>query len=221
MLTKFISVSETRFQNTKTSLKNQQASIQVLKTQIGQLAKLISERPQGSLPSNTESNPREQLNTITTQGKEGIHEHCSNNNKEPIYEERRLQIKELDEWQTQKLRAHDRPKTRHDELNDSRNQLKVGDNVLLDATDPHIATPEPNGVIPLTVLSIFPYGTVEVIHPKFGILKACPTAVCPNIYINPSLFIISFPKNPTLAAATSSQALTPTPVASRQYSSDD
>ncbi|KAG8502938.1 hypothetical protein CXB51_000744 [Gossypium anomalum] len=59
MLTKFIAVPETRFQNIETTLKNQQASIQGLKTQIGQLSKLIFERPQGSLPSNTEPNPRE------------------------------------------------------------------------------------------------------------------------------------------------------------------
>ncbi|PPR86900.1 hypothetical protein GOBAR_AA33791 [Gossypium barbadense] len=39
---------------------------------IGQLAKLISERPQGKLPSNTESNPREQLNAITSQDEEGL-----------------------------------------------------------------------------------------------------------------------------------------------------
>ena len=72
MLTKFISVSETHFQNTETALKNQQASIQGLETQIGQLAKLISEWPQGSLPSNTESSPREQLNAISIQDEEGL-----------------------------------------------------------------------------------------------------------------------------------------------------
>ncbi|PPR93745.1 hypothetical protein GOBAR_AA26926 [Gossypium barbadense] len=72
MLTKFILLLETHFKNIETALKNQQASIQGLKTQIGQLAKLISKRPQGSLPSNTESNPREQLNAITIQDKEGL-----------------------------------------------------------------------------------------------------------------------------------------------------
>ncbi|KAG8500789.1 hypothetical protein CXB51_002801 [Gossypium anomalum] len=72
MLSKFISVSETRFQNTKTAFKNQQILIQWLETQIGQLSKLISERPQGSLPSNTEPNPREQLNPINVQDKEGF-----------------------------------------------------------------------------------------------------------------------------------------------------
>ncbi|PPS02665.1 hypothetical protein GOBAR_AA17997 [Gossypium barbadense] len=182
MLMKFISVLETHFQNTKTTLKNQQASIQGLKTQIGQLAKLISERPQGSLSSNIESNPREQLNAITVQDKEGlvepepepeprqgivvskgkgevdhneqklfikalsqmpnavkflkellankrkldvashetrsksIHEPCSSNNRGPLYEERRLQIEELDEWKTQKPRTHDKPKLRHTDL---------------------------------------------------------------------------------------------------------
>ncbi|XP_052489795.1 uncharacterized protein LOC128042488 [Gossypium raimondii] len=59
MLMKFISVSETRFQNTEAALKNQQASTQGLENQIGQLVKLISKRPQGSLPSNTETNPKE------------------------------------------------------------------------------------------------------------------------------------------------------------------
>ncbi|PPR95160.1 hypothetical protein GOBAR_AA25507 [Gossypium barbadense] len=199
----------------------------------------------GSLPSNTESNPREQLNAITIQDKEGlvepepesrqgivvskgkgdevhsgqkpvseltlhvgdeaitpqarnstntdhvvqpslqeirsksIHEPCSSYSKEPIYEERKLQIEELDEWQTQKLRAHDRPKPRHDELNVSPNQLTVGDKVLLDATDPPTAIFEPNGAIPLTVLNIFPYRTVEVIHPKFYTFKVNRTRLKP------------------------------------------
>ncbi|PPS13012.1 hypothetical protein GOBAR_AA07629 [Gossypium barbadense] len=72
MVSKFISVSETCFQNLETALKNQQASVQGLETQIGQLPKLISERPQGSLPTNTEPNPREHLNAISTQDKEGF-----------------------------------------------------------------------------------------------------------------------------------------------------
>lgn len=72
MLSKFISVSETHFQNTKAALKNQQASIQGLEAQIGQLSKLISERPQGSLLSNTEPNLREQLNAINIQNDEGV-----------------------------------------------------------------------------------------------------------------------------------------------------
>ncbi|PPS01161.1 hypothetical protein GOBAR_AA19502 [Gossypium barbadense] len=198
MFSKFISVSETCFQNTKTTLKNQQASIQGLETQIGQLAKLIFERLQCSLSSNTESNSREQLNAITNQDEEGlvtlepkprqeteiskgkgevghnklklemslkeVHEPFSSNSRGSIYEERRLQIEELDEWRKYKPRTHDKPKLRQDELNTFPNQLKVRDKVLLDTADPHIVTTKPNEEIPLTVLSIFPFGTVEVYH---------------------------------------------------------
>ncbi|KAG8496910.1 hypothetical protein CXB51_008094 [Gossypium anomalum] len=91
-----------------------------------------------------------------------IHEPCSSNNKGPIHEERRLQIEELDEWQTYK------PKTRHDELNFSQNQLKVGEKVLLDAADPRITTSELNGASSLMVLNIFPYGTVEAHRRALG-----------------------------------------------------
>ncbi|KAA3488422.1 Pol polyprotein [Gossypium australe] len=66
--------NKTRFQNTETTLRNQQASIQRIKNQLGQLAKLISERPQGSLPSNTETNPKEQLQAITAHDSEGLNE---------------------------------------------------------------------------------------------------------------------------------------------------
>ncbi|XP_040951532.1 uncharacterized protein [Gossypium hirsutum] len=72
MLEKFISVLETRFQNIETTLKNQQASIQWLENQIGQLAKLVLERLQGSLPSNTETNPREKLHVLTVLSVEGL-----------------------------------------------------------------------------------------------------------------------------------------------------
>ncbi|PPS18217.1 hypothetical protein GOBAR_AA02350 [Gossypium barbadense] len=200
MLSKFISVSETRFQNTETALKNQQASIQWLKTQIGQLSKLISERPQGSLPSNTEPNPREQLNAINIQDDEGVVEPEPESRQETVVskgqgeltlrmgdetitlqarnsgntleiEDRRLQIDELDEWQTYKLRTPNKPNLRQNELNTFPNQLKVGDRVLLDVADPHIVATTPNEEIPLMVLSIFPFGTVEVNHPKFGTFK--------------------------------------------------
>ncbi|PPS08781.1 hypothetical protein GOBAR_AA11858 [Gossypium barbadense] len=198
MLSKFISVSETRFQNTKTTLKNQQAWIQGLETQIGQLSKLIFERPQGSLPSNTEPNPREQLNAINIQDEEGfvepepeprqetvemslkeVHEPFSNNNRGPIQEDRRLQIEELDEWQTHKLRTPDKPNLQRNEVDTFPNQLKVGDRVLLDAADPHIIATTPNEEIPLMVLSIFPFGTVEVRHPKFGTFKVNNTRLKP------------------------------------------
>ncbi|PPR99699.1 hypothetical protein GOBAR_AA20967 [Gossypium barbadense] len=138
MLSKFTSVLETHFQNTETALKNQQASIQGLETQIGQLSKLISERPQGSLPSNTEPNPREHLNSISTQDKEGF-----------IAPEPELM----------------------QETVVSKGKSEVGDKVLLDVVDPHVVTTTPNEEIPLTILSIFPFSTVEVSHPKFGSFK--------------------------------------------------
>ncbi|PPS16527.1 hypothetical protein GOBAR_AA04055 [Gossypium barbadense] len=72
-----------------------------------------------------------------------------------------LQIEELDEWWTQKSRKPEKLKPNQDQFTDVPNHLKVGDKVLLDAADPRIAISEPNGVIPLTVLNIFPYGIVE------------------------------------------------------------
>ncbi|PPR84518.1 hypothetical protein GOBAR_AA36193 [Gossypium barbadense] len=95
------------------------------------------------------------------------HESFSSNSRRPVHEDRRLQIEELDEWWMHKPRMLDKPKLRQNELNTFPNQLKVGDKVLLDAADPHIVTITPNEEIPLTVLSIFPFGTVEVSHPKF------------------------------------------------------
>ncbi|PPS20411.1 hypothetical protein GOBAR_AA00141 [Gossypium barbadense] len=135
------------FQNIETTLKNQQASIQRLETQIGQLAKLISERLQGSLPSNTESNPREQLNAITIQDKEGLVEPEPEPGQGIVVSKSKGEV-------------------------DHSEQTLVGDKVLLDAADPRIATSKSNGKIPLMVLNIFPYGTVEVIHPKFNTFKS-------------------------------------------------
>ncbi|KAG8478758.1 hypothetical protein CXB51_028637 [Gossypium anomalum] len=63
MLSKFISVSETWFQNTETALKNQQALIQGLKTQISQLTRLIFEQPQCGLHSKTK--PKEHVKAVT------------------------------------------------------------------------------------------------------------------------------------------------------------
>ncbi|XP_073277634.1 uncharacterized protein [Primulina huaijiensis] len=57
MMSKFISSTETR-------LQNQDASIKGLENQIGQLAKMIASREPGTLPSNTETNPKEQVKAI-------------------------------------------------------------------------------------------------------------------------------------------------------------
>ncbi|XP_073307102.1 uncharacterized protein [Primulina huaijiensis] len=57
MMSKFISSTETR-------LQNQDASIKGLENYIGQLAKMIASREPGTLPSNTETNPKEQVKAI-------------------------------------------------------------------------------------------------------------------------------------------------------------
>ncbi|XP_073304117.1 uncharacterized protein [Primulina huaijiensis] len=57
MMSKFISATETR-------LQNHDASIKGLENQIGQLAKMISSREPGTFPSNTETNPKEQVKAI-------------------------------------------------------------------------------------------------------------------------------------------------------------
>ncbi|PPS09205.1 hypothetical protein GOBAR_AA11439 [Gossypium barbadense] len=101
----------------------------------------------------------------------GVHHPFSSNSRGPIHEDRRLQIEELDEWRTHKPRTRDKPKLCQNELNTFPHQLKVGDKVVLDPVDPHIVTVRPDEEIPLTVLSIFPFGTVEVNHPKFGTFK--------------------------------------------------
>ncbi|KAH9686774.1 hypothetical protein KPL70_014506 [Citrus sinensis] len=49
---------------TKTTFQNQAASIRNLEVQMGQIANLLSSKRQGSLPSNTETNPKEQVNAI-------------------------------------------------------------------------------------------------------------------------------------------------------------
>ncbi|PPS00325.1 hypothetical protein GOBAR_AA20339 [Gossypium barbadense] len=126
MLSKFISVSETHFQNIETE------------------------------PSQTK--------TIATAS------YYHKKNKD-VYEERRLRIEELDEWREHKPRTHDKPKLHQNNPDTFPNQLKVGDKVLLDIVDLHIVTTTPNEEIPLMVLSIFPFGTMEVSHPKFVTFK--------------------------------------------------
>ncbi|XP_061374281.1 uncharacterized protein LOC133316540 [Gastrolobium bilobum] len=62
-----MSQAQTSFvEETRTSLKNQEASIKNLEIHIGQLAKQMAERPPGTFPSNTIINPKEQCNAIIT-----------------------------------------------------------------------------------------------------------------------------------------------------------
>ncbi|KAA3467649.1 Integrase, catalytic core [Gossypium australe] len=81
MLTKFIANTENRFQETERALKDQQASVEKVTKSVReatkaleQLAKLMSEQPQGRLPSNTEINPREQIQAISAHDSKGVEE---------------------------------------------------------------------------------------------------------------------------------------------------
>ncbi|KAG9446838.1 hypothetical protein H6P81_012966 [Aristolochia fimbriata] len=57
--------TDSRFQAQEAALKNQEASIRNLEIQVGQLANVISGRYKGTLPSNSETNPKEQIKAIT------------------------------------------------------------------------------------------------------------------------------------------------------------
>ena len=54
-----------RFTQHEAELRNQKASLQAIENQVGQIAKLLSERPPHKLPSQTEQNPRAHANAIT------------------------------------------------------------------------------------------------------------------------------------------------------------
>ncbi|GJR13149.1 putative reverse transcriptase domain-containing protein [Tanacetum coccineum] len=52
--------------STYAAIRNQRASIKTLEIQIGQMSKVLQERGFGSLPSSTETNPRDQVKSIST-----------------------------------------------------------------------------------------------------------------------------------------------------------
>jgi uncharacterized protein (DUF342 family) len=54
-----------KFSLHEVDIKNQKAALQELETQVGKIAKILSERPQGSLPSNKEPNPKVNLSAVT------------------------------------------------------------------------------------------------------------------------------------------------------------
>ena len=57
---------EERFTNYEGEMRGQKASMQAIENQVGQMAKMMSERQQGGLPGNTEPNPRGHVNAIMT-----------------------------------------------------------------------------------------------------------------------------------------------------------
>ena len=56
--TTFMNELKANMQNQSTILNNQAAHLRKLEVQMGQMANLLTERQQGSLPSNSEINPR-------------------------------------------------------------------------------------------------------------------------------------------------------------------
>ncbi|GKD44400.1 zf-CCHC domain-containing protein [Tanacetum coccineum] len=52
--------------STDAAIRNQGASIKTVEIQIGQMSKVLQERGFGSLPSSTETNPRDQVKSIST-----------------------------------------------------------------------------------------------------------------------------------------------------------
>lgn len=69
--TQFMTRTTTFMEETQANFRNQGASIRNLEHQVGEISKLLTERAQGALPSNTERNPRETVKAITLRsGKE-------------------------------------------------------------------------------------------------------------------------------------------------------
>ncbi|KAL5574205.1 hypothetical protein UlMin_023802 [Ulmus minor] len=69
--TQFMTRTNAFIDDTQANFRNQGASIRKLEHQVGEISKLLTERAQGALPSNTERNPREEAKAITLRsGKE-------------------------------------------------------------------------------------------------------------------------------------------------------
>ncbi|KAL5574228.1 hypothetical protein UlMin_023825 [Ulmus minor] len=69
--TQFMTRTNAFIDETRANFRNQGASIRNLEHQVGEIAKLLTERGQGALPSNTERNPKEEVKAITLRsGKE-------------------------------------------------------------------------------------------------------------------------------------------------------
>ncbi|GJX23802.1 hypothetical protein Tco_0228247 [Tanacetum coccineum] len=71
----FNSIKEIRA-TTDVAIRNQRASIKTLEIQIGQISKILQERGFGSLPSLTETSPRDQVKSISTTIEADSHSIC-------------------------------------------------------------------------------------------------------------------------------------------------
>src|SRR5438045_1568337 len=75
-------------------MKNQSASIKNLEMQMGQIHNLLSNRPQGAFPSDTEKNPREQANAITLRSRKTYDDPKVNDAQAEVIKEKELQAEE-------------------------------------------------------------------------------------------------------------------------------
>jgi hypothetical protein len=65
LLNKFATMSQTNFENIQSTVANQGATIKSLKTQIGQLSKLVTTRVSKDVAGNTVDNPKEECKALT------------------------------------------------------------------------------------------------------------------------------------------------------------
>src|SRR3954462_10673608 len=65
ILSKFMESSGERMKSNEILMQNQAASIRNLEAQIEQIHNILSNRTQGTFPSDTEKNPKEQVNAVT------------------------------------------------------------------------------------------------------------------------------------------------------------
>src|SRR4051812_15727306 len=65
ILSKFMESTGERMKSNEILMQNQAASIRNLEIQIGQIHNILSNRTQGTFPSDTEKNPKEQVNAVT------------------------------------------------------------------------------------------------------------------------------------------------------------
>ncbi|KAF7152131.1 hypothetical protein RHSIM_Rhsim01G0069400 [Rhododendron simsii] len=84
VMVQFMAKVDARFQDHDIALKNNENTMRSIERTVGQLATLMSERSQGSLPNTTENNPKEQVKAITLRsGKElNLQEKEKNSEKE-------------------------------------------------------------------------------------------------------------------------------------------
>ena len=85
----FMNETRENMQNQATQLNNQAAQLRNLEVQMGQMASLFTERQQGSLPSNSEVNPR-------GEGKEYCKAITLRSGRELETSEPRLAVRELE-----------------------------------------------------------------------------------------------------------------------------